>query len=84
MRILALTVSAFRCVRPSFNSIRRAGWEQGRKERGMKAMKTPSTFKYFLSPPKQPLAGQADFWTNNPPAKLFAFPVPSSAARKRK
>lgn len=47
-------------------------------------MKAPSAFEYFLSPPKQPLAGQADFWTNNPPAKLFAFPFPSSAARKRK
>lgn len=55
--------------------------ERERNESGEKSCPLSSIFSPRR---KQPLAGQADFWTNNPPAKLFVFPLPSSAARKRK
>lgn len=57
MHILALTAG---CVLPLFNIILRASRARGQKVRGMKTMKTPFAFEYFLSPEKQPLTAQAD------------------------
>lgn len=55
MHILALTVSAFRCIHPPFNSILRASQERGWKERGTKAMKNPVRFRVFSLPAESSL-----------------------------